>query len=56
MAALFGETLMKAKLASISPVTTATLAELGFQPTAEAADYTMPGLIEAILHSIGRSH
>jgi uroporphyrinogen III methyltransferase/synthase len=46
---LFGEQLRKAKLASISPITTATLVELGFRPAAEAAEYTMLGVAEAIL-------
>jgi len=49
LAALFGEQLRKAKLASISPITTATLVELGFRPAAEAAEYTMLGVAEAIL-------
>jgi uroporphyrinogen III methyltransferase/synthase len=49
LVALFGNELRRAKLASISPVTTATLDELGYQPSVEATDYTMPGLVEAIL-------
>lgn len=49
LAALFGEQLRQAKLASISPITTATLVELGFPPAAEAAEYTMLGVAEAIL-------
>jgi uroporphyrinogen III methyltransferase / synthase len=48
---LFGETLHRAKLASISPVTTTVLEELGFHPAAEAHEYTASGLAEAILHS-----
>lgn len=47
---LFGDELRKSRLASISPVTTATLEELGFPPAAEAAEYTMPGVVRAILH------
>lgn len=46
---LFGESLRKARLASISPVTTATLKELGYPPAAEAASFTTDGLVEAIL-------
>ncbi len=49
LAALFGDRLRRAKLASISPVTSATLRELGFQPAVEAIDYTMPGLVSAII-------
>jgi uroporphyrinogen-III synthase len=37
-----------AKLASIGPVTSATLRELGLPVDIEAAEYTIPGLIEAI--------
>ncbi len=49
--AMFGDDLKKAKLASISPITSATLRELGHEPAVEASEYTMPGLIAAI-----RSH
>jgi uroporphyrinogen III methyltransferase/synthase len=49
LAKMFGEDLRTAKIASISPVTTATLAELGFQPAAEATRYTMEGVVDAIL-------
>jgi len=49
LVALFGEQLRQARLASISPVTTATLVELGFPPAAEAAEFTMAGVAEAIL-------
>jgi len=45
---LFGEDLRRAKLASISPVTTATLGKLGHQPAVEASTYTMAGLVDAI--------
>jgi uroporphyrinogen III methyltransferase/synthase len=45
---LFGDDLRKPKLASISPITTATLRELGFEPAAEAREYTMEGVVEAI--------
>ncbi len=46
---LFAEHLGKAKLASISPITSGVLRELGFEPAAEATQYTMGGVIEAIL-------
>ncbi|WP_425618642.1 uroporphyrinogen-III C-methyltransferase [Anatilimnocola sp. NA78] len=46
--ALFGDDLRLAKLASISPITTSTLRDLGYEPAAEAKSYTMPGLIAAI--------
>ena len=46
---LFGEQLRKARLASISPVTSQTLRELGYPPAAEATQYTMAGLVAAIL-------
>ena len=52
---LFGERLRKAKLASISPLTSATLRELGFEVTAEATSYTMQGVCEAILSRHARS-
>jgi uroporphyrinogen III methyltransferase/synthase len=49
LALMFGPDLKKTRLASISPITTATLAELGFPPDAEACTYTMSGVVEAIL-------
>ncbi|HEV3342008.1 MAG TPA: uroporphyrinogen-III synthase, partial [Pirellulales bacterium] len=49
LAALFGADLGCTKLASISPVTSAKLRELGFEPAAEASEYTMEGLVGAIL-------
>ena len=52
LAALFGEHLRKARLASISPITSATLGELGFDVAVEARQYTMEGLVEAILEAI----
>ena len=47
--ALFGESLKNTKLASISPVTSDTLRELGFEPAVEAKEYTMAGVVEAVL-------
>jgi uroporphyrinogen III methyltransferase/synthase len=49
LANLFGEQLRHSKLASISPITSATLRELGYEVSAEAVEYTMPGLVDAIL-------
>jgi uroporphyrinogen III methyltransferase/synthase len=51
LARMFGDEMRKTKLVSISPVTTATLRELGFEPTAEAEVYTMAGVADAILNS-----
>ncbi len=45
----FGDKLNRCKLASISPVTSATLRHCGHPPTVEAAKYTMSGLVAAIL-------
>lgn len=45
---LFGADLARTKLASISPVTSQTLRELGWPPQAEACVYTLEGLIDAI--------
>ena len=41
------------RLASIGPVTSATLAEAGFEPDVQAESYTIPGLVEAILDQEG---
>ncbi len=46
---MFGADLARAKLASLSPVTSETLAELGFRPAAEASRYTIAGLVDAIV-------
>ena len=45
---LFGESLRHARLASISPVTSATLRELSFSPDVEASPHDTIGLAEAI--------
>jgi len=50
LVSLFGEQLGKAHLASISPVTSATLRELGHEPAAEASEYTMAGIVRAVLN------
>jgi uroporphyrinogen III methyltransferase/synthase len=49
---LFGDHLKQTRLVSISPVTTATLLELGVPPTVEAATYTMPGVVDAIRKAV----
>jgi uroporphyrinogen III methyltransferase / synthase len=51
MVKMLGEDLSKTKIVSISPVTSATLRELGFEPAAEAGSYTMGGVVDAILAS-----
>ncbi len=48
---LFGDDLHKSKLASISPVTSSTLRELGHEPAAEASEYTMNGIVAAIVEA-----
>jgi uroporphyrinogen III methyltransferase/synthase len=48
LARLFGDNLKQTKLASISAITSGTLRELGFNPAAEAKEYTMAGVVEAI--------
>jgi uroporphyrinogen III methyltransferase/synthase len=45
---MFSDNLKKTKLASISPITSATLRELGFEPAAEASEYKMSGVIDAV--------
>jgi len=37
------------KIASIGPVTSKTVARFGFSPAFEPQDYTIPGLVEALL-------
>jgi len=51
---LYGDAVRRAKLASISPLTTTALRDLGFEPAAEASPHTSDGLLEAILRA-GRS-
>ena len=47
-AAMFGADLTQAKLASISPITSAVLQEIGLTPAAEADVYTTEGIVDAI--------
>ncbi len=46
---LFGDSLKKARLASISSLTSGALEKLGFPPAAEAEEATIPGLVRAIV-------
>lgn len=48
LAKMFGEDLNKTRIASLSPVTSASLRDLGLKVAAEANPYTMHGVIEAI--------
>jgi uroporphyrinogen III methyltransferase / synthase len=48
LARLFGVDLRRAKLASISPLTSSVLRELGYEPAAEAVEFTLAGLTAAI--------
>ena len=49
LAMLLGEHFRRVRLASISPVTSQTLHELGAEPAVEAQTYTMEGLAAAIV-------
>lgn len=46
---LFGDDLRKSKLASISPVTSEAIRAAGYEPSVEAKEYTMEGIVAAIL-------
>ncbi len=48
---LYGDLLKTAKIISISPLTSATLRELGYGPAMEATPHTVDGLVEALLSS-----
>lgn len=45
---LLGESLRRCRIASISPITSTTLRELGFEPACEARDHDLRGLIETL--------
>lgn len=45
---LFGERLHQLKIASISPTTSSQIVELGFSVAAEAKEFTMAGLVQAM--------
>ncbi len=49
---LFGTALDCSRLASISPITSQTLRELGHEPAVEATEFTMKGLVDAILTAV----
>lgn len=46
---MFGPALRRARLVSISPITSKVLIELGFPPDAEAAEFTPAGMVDAIV-------
>jgi uroporphyrinogen III methyltransferase / synthase len=48
LARMFGDDLRNTKLASISPITSATLRAHGFSPATEATEYTLRGVVDAI--------
>ena len=48
LAKMFSDELRNSRLASISPVTSDTLRQLGFEPHVEAEVYTMQGVVDAI--------
>lgn len=48
---LFHSGLENAKMVSISPITSETLRSLGYEPDAEANEYTMEGVVEAVLRA-----
>jgi len=50
-AALLGDRLRGVKLASISPITSETLRSVRLEPTVEATEYTMDGIVTAILQA-----
>ena len=49
------DALRNARLFSIGPITTATLAKAGFTEVQEAAEYTIPGLVDALVNAYGTS-
>lgn len=55
LARLFGDDLFRAKLAAISPITSATLRELGHAPAVEAGEFTVEGLLAALIEATGRN-
>lgn len=54
-ATLMPDALQQSKIVSISPITSDTLRELGYEPVVEAKVYTMPGIVEAILEHVSTS-
>jgi uroporphyrinogen III methyltransferase/synthase len=53
LVSLFGEQLRACRLASISPITSETLRDLGHDVAVEAEEYTGAGLVEAIRQAAG---
>jgi uroporphyrinogen III methyltransferase/synthase len=51
---LFGPRMRRWRIASLSPVTTATLRRHGLEPAVEAREATMAGLVTAMVSSAGR--
>ena len=49
LARLFGHDLRRTKLASISPITSEVLHELGYEAAVEATEYTMDGLVDVMV-------
>ena len=52
---MFGPALHRSRIASLSPVTSQTLDDLGIEVSAEANPHTMQGLVEAIVAASARS-
>ncbi|MBT8398419.1 MAG: uroporphyrinogen-III C-methyltransferase [Gemmatimonadetes bacterium] len=52
---LYGEALRSAKIVSISPLTTATLKELGYDPVFEARPHTVDGMVSALVEHGGQA-
>ncbi len=48
---LYGDALRQARLASISPLTSAALRKVGYEPAVEASEHTVAGLLDAILRA-----
>ncbi|KPJ95938.1 MAG: hypothetical protein AMS18_02020 [Gemmatimonas sp. SG8_17] len=46
---LYGDALRQSRLASIGPMTSKTLRELGYEPAVEASPHSTSGLIDAIV-------
>ena len=53
LAHMFGGELRQSKLVSISPITSDALRQVDLPPAVEAADYTMQGIVDAILRDVG---
>ena len=52
---LFGDSLHRAKMASLSPVTSKTLRDLGYKVQTEANPSTMEALVQAIVYTVEHS-